>query len=270
MIEGELGDFKVTNFENKIYEGNILLDRSNRKSISHHDLIYNPDDYTPLSSYKSVNNVPNEDQYLSIDLQKVFTSNNNIQLLANNLNNIDIHQGNDSTVKKYLSLIPNAQKEFMKFTNINSYEVVGTESRAFNDWVLSLRALNTDFTKYCYKFISWNSFIPSRAMTFVGPSDMRVSKKMTELLAEDIPTIDIHGDYDININNSNYRENNRIPIYRESIHRRNYDRSNDGLMHNNPDEASLETPVRGYNMNDINGLIDKWNKPGWYGLFSSQ
>ena len=100
----------------------------------------------------------------------------------------------------------------------------------------------------------WNPF---RASTIVGTKN-EFENTLTSLSYHDmVYGLDNTRNMDVWDNNKtirmnkNFRYNNRIPVWQWSMNRRNYDRSNDGLEHGDPNRASLEVPIRGYEMSDI-------------------
>lgn len=221
--------------------------------------------YQPLSTVKSIQNLPNLVEYDKVDIEKIFKSDYNQLMLVRNLYNINKNNGGKITIQKFKELVPKLQNKFCKINNLKNFDMTESESTGQKDWSLILKATNNKFIKHCYNLFKWNIFIPSRERTMVGPVDDRKLKKFTELLASDIPTIDVWEDVDQDRNNSNFWLDNKIPIWRESIHRRNYDKSNQGFRNINPDRASLENFQRSFNMDTIFSTIDNWQSSGWWG-----
>ena len=64
--------------------------------------------------------------------------------------------------------------------------------------------------------------------------------------------LDVWRDQDVIRWNKNFRYNNEIPIWQNlNKAHRGYDRGNEGLHDGNPDRASLNNQIHGYNMNDV-------------------
>jgi hypothetical protein len=234
--------------------------------ISYRQLLTEPEKYQPLSSHKSVFDKANSPDYTNIKLEPLFLSGPNKTLLARSLYRVSRNNGGSSPLDKFVKLIPIAQIEFCKRTDVNQYEMAEQQSTAIRDWAELLRCLNNDFMKFCYNLLKWNHFNPFRERTLVGPSDKRKSKKFTELLAADIPTIDVYADYNIEMRNSNHWLDNKIPAWREKIQKRNLDREGGGLRNGNPERASLEVFQRGFDMTTVDSLIDKWQSKDWFGI----
>lgn len=234
--------------------------------ISHRDLVFNPDDYKPLSSFKSVRNLPNKPDFTNVNIIKLFLSKSNMNLMINNIYRTSRENGHRSSLDTFRLLVPKLAVIFNKENNLNEYEVAEYSATGQTNWVELLRTINNDFTKYCYKYLKWNIFVPTREWVEVGPADNRVQKKYHEMTAADVPTLDVWREQEVQRYNSLFRNNNKIPFWQYTMHNRHYDRNNEGLTHNNADRASLETPVYGYDMKNINKALDKWTSTGWYGM----
>jgi hypothetical protein len=233
--------------------------------ISFKDLIERPDEFSPLSSHKSVFNRANKPAYDQVDLESVFRSQPNKTLLARNLYRIGRNNGLCLTLDKATELIPVAQNEFAKRKNISEYSMAEEQATGIRDWAELLRCVNNDFMHYCYSLFRWNSFNPYRERASVGPSDNKISKKYSDLLADEIPTLDLYADYNVETNDSRKWLGNKIPVWRTSIHTRHFDRNGGGYRYGNPERASLEVFQRGFDMTTPYSLIDKWHSKDWYG-----
>jgi hypothetical protein len=234
--------------------------------ISHKELVYNPENYQPLGSLKSVRNLPCEQDFTNINIESIFHSRSNMTMLSHNIYKVSRQNGGRSSIDKFNQLIPRLANTFCKDNNINNYETAESSATGEVNWVALLKAINLDFTNYCYTYLRWNVFVPTREWAEVGPSDNRVQKKFSELTAADAPTLDLWKHQEIQLINKHFRYGNKIPIWQKSMAVRHYDRGNEGLHHNDPDRASLENPVYGYDMSNINDTIDKWTSTGWFGM----
>ena len=201
-------------------------------------------------------------------MEELFNSESNQLMLARNLYNINKANGGRANLQKFIELIPKVQIEFCKENDLNKFDMSESSVTGQKDWALLLRSINNLFIKKCYNLLKWNHFVPTRESTMVGAIGNRRMKKMSELLADDIPTVDVWNDVDVDRNNNQYWLGNRIPIWRESIHRRHYDLHNEGLRENNPGRASLETPIYGYDMSTVNSTINHWDAKKWFGMSS--
>jgi hypothetical protein len=237
--------------------------------ISEHDLLFHPEDYKPLGSIKSVKNLPMpyENSYQTADLKNMFTAEVNKQKMIVSLYKIHRQNGGRSTVDKFTVLIPKLMNAFMKSNNLNQYQSAADNATGNQDWTEALNAINYDFHKYVYKAFKWNVFVPSREYVEVGDYNNRKQVKAHEILAQDIPTLDVWREQQIVIMNKHFRNNNKIPVWRSSIHTRNYDRddSANGYKYD-VDHSSRENFQRVYDMTDIHDTIDKWEDSSWFGL----
>lgn len=233
--------------------------------ISQKALLFDSDKYHPLGSLKSVFNVPSEQDFVSVNMVRVFLCDRNMSLMSKSLHNIHLNNGGKSPIAKFNKLVPLLAKQFISTRDLSQYQSVEYESTGFNNHVDLLKSINSEFQKYCYSYLRWNAFVPTRAWTEVGPSDDRKQKRMSELTADDIPTIDIWQQQEISVMSKFFRDNNRIPIHQHRMHTRHYDRGNDGLKAE-PDRASLDNFQRGFKMDSIYAGLDKWTNDGWFGM----
>jgi hypothetical protein len=196
----------------------------------------------------------------------VFLSEQNVYLLTHRLYNLLIQEGNKVRYNDIRNVIPVYLNAFLKTRDLRDYQVVNYQASDNINWVHILDTINNDFEKHCDKYIEWNTFNPYRMWLKVGSYQNQTQKRMRELTADDIPTIDLCSERPMVRKNNIFRYNNQIPVWQRSMNTRHYDKSNDGLRNNTADRASLETPIRGYDMSDIHGLIGKWKKEDWYGF----
>ena len=234
--------------------------------ISYKDLLENPEKYQPLSSHKSVFNKESEKSYARVALEPLFRSERNKQFLADSLYATSQRNGGRASIYSFIRLIPVAQRTFCQRNDISKYEMAEQQASEERDWAELVRVVNNDFLKFCYNLLQWNNFNPFRERAMVGPSDDRRSKKYSELLAHDIPTIDVYADVQIERKNSQYWLENRFPAWRAHQNVRHFDYDGGGYRYGDRDRASLETIDRGFDMTTVNGLIDKWQSKDWFGL----
>lgn len=234
--------------------------------IPYHDLIFHPDEYQPLGSVKSVKNLLTP---ISInDLRTQFLNQDNIIMLINNLYKIYCQNGGQLTMINFAPVIKKAIHEFSQITDFDNYMTVESQAFGFNNYVEALKTLNNDFIKYAYDHVlKWNRFVPTRSWAEVGPVDDRREVRFNKMLADDKTTLDLWRTQEVQRMNRHFRFNNAIPFWQRTMHNRHYDRSNEGLHANNPDRASLNTPMRpDYDMSNIHQLIDKWTQDDWFGF----
>jgi hypothetical protein len=230
------------------------------------DLVTEPQKYAPLGSVKSVRNLENNEPFTQMDMQKLFLAKNNTVFLARDLYQISQQNGGRAKFDKFMALVPRLQKEYCRYTNLSQHAMAENEATGQADWELTLQAINNEFLQRCYTMLKYNAYVPTREKIMTGPYDNRVKKKLSELTAQDMPTLDVWRLQDINRSNKNFRYNNTIPIWQRSMNVRHYDRANEGLHAKNADRASLNTPVYGYNMNNVMDTLNNWTSTGWFGM----
>lgn len=231
--------------------------------LTQYDLLYRPQDVQPLGSRKGVLNKPTE---IKIDLNELFLSSSNKNLLHTALHTIYTQNGGKSSFKKFGQIVPLLQKKFSRENRLNDYVTAEWQATGMNNYIDALKAINSDFHKFVYKYFKWNVYNPYHDDIEVGPSDDRVIKKSSEIMAEDFGTLDVWREQFTTALNRQFRNNNQFPAYRTGIHSRHIDRGNEGLRDNDPDRASLETPIYGYDMNRVQDTVCNYKSEGWFGF----
>lgn len=231
--------------------------------LSKRDLLYHPDDVQPLGSVKGVRNKPTE---LRIDLPELFLSESNTKPLQRSLHTIYQQNGGKASYNKFKHLVVLLQKKFVRENNLHDYDTAESQATGVRNYVDILRTINNDFHKLVYRYFRWNAYNPFADDIEVGPRDDRVLKKSSEIMPEDFGTLELWREQFTQVLNRQFRDQNRIPVYRTSLHTRHLDRSNDGLREDDPDRASLNTQVRGYDMSRIGDLVCNYKKEEWYGF----
>lgn len=233
--------------------------------ISQKALLHDSDDYHPLGSVRSVMNVPTKPDFKNVDMVKVFLCAGNMSLMSKSLHQVHRSIGGRSGIETFNELVPVLARQFVRTRDLRQYQSVEYEAVGFNNHVDLLKSINTEFQKYCYSYLRWNAFVPTREWTEVGASDDRKQKRMSELTAEDIPTIDVWQKQEISVMSKFFRDNNRIPFWQHTMHNRHYDRGNCGLK-TTPDRSSLDNFQRGFKMDSIYSALDKWTEDDWFGM----
>lgn len=236
---------------------------SDMERLTKEDLMLRPEQVQPLGTFKGIRNKPT---VIKIDLKKLFLSDANQNLLKTNLFTIYQQNGGKQPRAAFYKFIKQLSNRFVLDNDLNAYETAEAQATGFNNYTEALKAINNDYHKVCYKFFSWNIANPFRDKVTVGPSDRRVLKQGYDLSHEDHGTLDVWREQFTQVLNAQFRDNNRIPVYRQSIHTRHYDRGNEGLQHNDADRSSLETPIYGYDMSQIYKNLDKYSKTEWYSM----
>jgi hypothetical protein len=196
---------------------------------------------------------------------KLFLDNNNVQCVMR---------------KQYVytkSYYPNISKALLKKRVVEYMPIWAKENKLDNylslagNWGEELAQINVDFVENLHQEFKKNmpkSYreIPDtncfRQSISVGTNDpeynkKRVMKNPIEMTAEDYRTIDVWKKQEVTAVSRNYRGDNKIPVWQRHASVRHLDRSNDGLVHRNPDLASHRMQLHGYDMSTI---IDGTNK----------
>jgi hypothetical protein len=221
--------------------------------IPYRDLIFHPEEYKPFATVTGVRNKASE-PFVSVDLNKLFMSESNTRLLYNSLmkSRIQLSTG-----------LPDLMTRFRDDHDLNQFDNVESQAVGYKQWVEVLRVINNQFLQYCHKFEVDPVGNPFRTGILVGDHDQRIQKKPSELLAQDIPTIDVWRQQEISISSKKFRDENRFHRARVAQHVRNYDYDNKGSgIHG----ESLEAAPRYYDQSEAHKLVGKWKKEEWFGL----
>ena len=236
-----------------------------RPMMTESDYMNNPDLMQPLGTVKGVVNKPT---FITQNLNTLFYSKQNLRQLHKKLY---AEYCKDTNAKK-------TEREFANFFlkqvdcfkargNLNNYVTVEFQATEFNNIHLALETINADFSAECRKYFPYQTHNPFKVDYEVGSLEEKVLKKGFDLSHTDMQTLDMWRASITNVSNGIYRDNNKIPIYRRSLHMRHIDRSNEGLRANNPDRASVENfiPQR-YNMDKIKNTHLNYKDEKWFGL----
>jgi len=194
----------------------------------------------------------------------IFSARKNIIPLAISMYNTYYQEGGRVLPREYFRLILRELDIFIEKKNyFLGYQMASAEVIKFNDITEVINAINEDFRKYISdKIHTHNTFNPFREWARVGPSHNRIEKRFRDLNNEDMQTLDYWRPFTIYSNNTHYRRNNVIPFYRATIHKRNYDKSNEGLVERDPNRASLNNFQRCIKPASISLNVSK--KDAWW------
>jgi len=219
-----------------------------------------------INSLKALNNIPTEPDFANVNIVALFMSKSNMSLLSHNLYKIARQNGDRNEYERFAYAIPLLAKKFQINNNLFDYTTAESEAIKMNNWVEVLKTINNDFMKYCYKYIKWNQFVPTREWAEVGSRNDRKQKRFQYFNSEDAKTLDLWRNQETQIMNKHFRYENKIPFWQVTMHTRHYDRSNEGLMYDDPERASLENPIYGYDMTAINSTLNNWKSSEWFGM----
>jgi hypothetical protein len=201
-----------------------------------------------------------------IDIVNLFTSKQNRKLLCNNLHVIYAQNGGKSSIYKFYYVCNLLIDKFVKENNLYEFEFADEQATCLDNYVEKLKIINKTFIKECYKHFQWDIFNPFHDKIEVGVHGRRSLKKMHELTPDDHLTLDLWREQSTHVSNKNFKDNNKIPTYRASLHTRHFDKSNEGLRENDPNRSSLETPIYGYDMSEIYKGLDNYKSESWYSM----
>jgi hypothetical protein len=205
------------------------------------------------------------------DVEKVFLSPNNVDLVIKSLYAIHKKFNGQMHYECFKKKFLKKMREWVISHDPDDYELAGNP---YPNYVELLNFINRDFISEHYDLAAGTAYtdqqIPDinvyRRKDYVGPTHNRELKAYDEMLTDEYPDIDVWQHYEVNRSNRNYRYNNRIPYWQTIAQKRKYDRSNDGLHDGNPDRASLDNQVRGYDMSDIYKTTGRYYFTDWQEL----
>ncbi len=175
----------------------------------------------------------------------------------------------------FRSKVPEWIREYAKDENVYKFVEdpisihTSDHNLLYKYYIEALSKINIEFFKKYYYFVKKVNdyelpgmtgvpdFNPYKARMTVGSKNefendiARVSYQDMVYFPEKWDQIDVWSDQDTVRWNKNFRYNNEIPCWQSPGAKRWYDRSNDGLRDGNPDRASLDNQIHGYNMQDV-------------------
>lgn len=199
-------------------------------------------------------------------MNDVMRSEVNMLMLCKSVYRFYRGNGGRATYEKICKLVEICLDRFMKAHDINQFISTEWQATGVNNYSEALNAANNLFMKKVYSLFPANRYVPTREYAIVGPHDNREVKRLSEVTAEEVPTLDVWAKAEVQLLNKQHRDNNRIPFWQASVHTRHYDRGNDGLRENDPDRSSLENPIYPYDMSRIHANIDHWKREEWFGF----
>lgn len=221
--------------------------------------------FQPLGSVKAMRNRANDIDFVHMNFRLAFLADTNLRNQALHLYNLHRENGGTKTAAYFLHNIVKWAHKYLTEHDINSYVDTTYQATGQHNWAMMGAAINNEFMKFCYAQIRWNRMIPGREWITVGPTDNRQQKPGRDMTAQDFSTLDYSNEESTYRTNRVYRDNNRIPPWQASLHRRNYDMKNsDGFAYRNPERASLVNPIYGgFDMSAIHAVFNIWQKPEW-------
>jgi len=226
--------------------------------------------FVPRKFYLSVKdrkNQPTKIETVRMDNHWLFLSKDNKKYLTESMYKMHKKFGGGLQKKDFIKKVPEMMEEYAKKNSLDDFE-----SLHDNDWLEILHFTNDKFIKGHYmkfKKMAKHSFDVQDSLNqseinvfkegIESGVNTRVVKRPDHLTAEDIKSIDVWEPIEHYTENSNFRRNNKFRVWQKAVHKRNYDRSNEGLQHGNDKVSSRVVPQRGYNMDDILGVTDRYD-----------
>jgi hypothetical protein len=190
---------------------------------------------------------------------KLFLENNNVKCVIRKQYVYTKSYYPDISQTLVKNRVVNYMPVWAKENNLDSYLSLA------GNWGEELAQINVDFVENLHQVLMKNmpksyraipETNPFRQSISVGTNDSeynekRVMKNPIEMTAEDYRTIDVWKKQEVAAVSSNFRGNNKIPVWQRHASVRHLDKSNDGLVHRTPDLASHRMQLHGYDMSKI-------------------
>ena len=204
--------------------------------------------YCPISNKEKIN--PPDDNYLDeLSNTDIFLSKKNVHYMTYFLIAMNKRNMTGTKPAELAPLIPSMMIQWANTQNLNDFEYV------YNDILLRLSFLNKKFiTNHACVYdksnkASMNVFRVMDTVT-VDACGNEETKKYSEMTADDYRNMDVWQSNQEYTYNKRNRYNNAIPMWQKSMNIRHYEMESDGLHTSNPDRSSLDSQLRGYNMNN--------------------
>lgn len=198
--------------------------------------------------------VKNDKDFICMNNEKLFKSQNNINHLIPNIMKLYQEKGLIGDLNKIRKNLDSIQTYFIKKLdfevplseyNYNAMEILDYTNTKFLYWFEDMLNSNDIYKpdNIRHQYVNLMS------------GDNKYVKKTEDLLPQDIHVMDVWHNETQYSSDNNYRYYNQIPAWQRTTQIRHYDRSNEGLQ-SSSDRASLENPIYKYNMDDIYKTMD--------------
>ncbi len=223
--------------------------------------------FVPRELYLSVKdrkNAPSKVETIRMDNHWLFLSRDNKKFVSKNLYKLHRKFGGGLEERVFEKEVPLLMDKWSEVTPLDDMESLNDV-----DWMEILHFTNDKFIKNHYlrfKKMAKHSFAVADSL---GQSEIDVFKekiktgkelkKPDHLTAGDIKNIDVWEPLETYVDDKKFRRNNKFRVWQKAVHKRNYDRSNEGLAHGNSLVASRVVPQRGYNMDTIHETTNRYD-----------
>ena len=203
--------------------------------------------------------------YSAMANSALFMCEKNVTYLFRHIYLKHCQNGGSTPEELFRRAMPELMRDWGLKENIDSFD------GGFN-WVLTLDYLNNKFVRdhadyYTIEGADTNVF---KAVVPVGTMNeydglVYSSKQYKEMTAADYQNLDVYGPLQTFVSSASgpYRNANRIPVNQRSMNTRQFSRENDGLRSEHWARASLEAPIRGYDMSQIMANTGRYNDLDW-------
>lgn len=221
---------------------------SDKKLLKSFNDYSRPSVYCNISNKDSMN-IPTTIQLDELSNSDIFLSEKNIHYMTYfiiSMNKKNMTKTNPQSIK---IMVPKMMHDWSINENLNDYEYI------YDNILLRVAFINKRFIKefeWIYdgsNKLSMNVFRVSNTVT-VDDKGNEETKKYSEMTAQDYANMDVWKSNQEYTHDKRSRYNNEIPIWQKSMNVRKYETESEGLHTLDPDRASLNTQVRGYNMNN--------------------
>ena len=216
-------------------------------------------DYCPIS-VKEENNPPSVSEFDALTNIGIFLSEKNANYMTYYITSYNKTKYNPNLLK-ISKQIPNLMKQWASKQNLNDFK------GSYDNILEILAFLNKKFlVNHAYLFENTemnniNVFKSKDEITDkLGHNEM---KKYEEMTADEYRTLDVWREQQVFTYDKLNKYQNKIPTWQKSMNIRQYDKSNDGLHVTEPERASLDTQIRGYNMENIHKGLEFYQVPGY-------
>lgn len=203
--------------------------------------------------------------YSAISNMRAFMLRENVAYISKHMYLLHRHNGGRMAEGLFMRAVPELMRIWGMKENLDMFD------GGFN-WVLTLDYINNKFVKdhveyYTSEGSDTNVFQAVMPVGTINEYDgKRVRSKLyKEMTAADYQNLDVYGKVQTVVSSDSgpYRNKNRIPINQRSMSKRPFSRENEGLRSENWARASLEAPIRGYDMTSILANTGRYNNLDW-------
>ena len=203
--------------------------------------------------------------YSAVSNAALFMDKKNVTYLSKYIYLKHRHNGGSLPEGLFCRAMPELMRMWSMKENIDAFD------GGFN-WVLTLDYINNKFVKdhveyYTSEGSDTNVFQAVIPVGTMNEYDGCVynTKMYKEMTAADYQNLDVYGPLRTFVSDSSgpYRNSNRIPVNQKSMSKRQFSRENDGLRSEHWARASLEAPIRGYDMSKILAATGRYNDLDW-------